>query len=93
MSTRGVRTNWDLVAKIKVLKSQNHENEGNDKATPLNIDEKKLAMYLKMKEQEFNNHIPKDSEDILNHPTMISKYLKKFFKWKKTEKNKKENEN
>jgi hypothetical protein len=92
MSTRGVRTNWDLVAKIKVLKSQNHENEGNEKATPLNIDEKALALYLKMKEQEFNNHVPTSEEDVLNHPTMISKYLKKFFKWTKP-KTKQEKEN
>jgi hypothetical protein len=92
MSTRGVRTNWELVAKIKVLKSQNHENEGNEKATPLKIDEKALANYLRMKEQEFNNHIPENEEDIMNHPTMISKYLKKFFKWEK-KKNKKESVN
>jgi len=82
MSTRGVRTNWDLVAKIKILRNKDHE-EGAEDSAPLNINEKELANYLRIKEHQFNNHIPTCEEDVLNHPTMISKFLKKFIKWEK----------
>lgn len=74
MSTRGVRTNWQLVAKIKKIRSA---------TSYINVDEKHLGLVLKMKEQQFNETIIKDEESTISHPTMLSKYFKRFLPWKK----------
>jgi len=71
--TRGVRTNWDLVAKIKIERMESNN---------IHIDEKNLSNFLRYKEIEFNITVPTKEDEIVDHPTITSKYLKKFFKWK-----------